>query len=169
MRRTITALLILIASGAIGGVNVWTTSGPGLAYVSRLIADPANPDILFAQTAAGIYRTTDGGATWSPVNSGLPNTGITAFMVAGLDAVTLYAAINGEVWSSADLGQHWMRSGEIEDAYVSDLNYDHGGTLYADASLQHPPFGTNLYTSSDAGTTWTAVLSDVNRWAISQD
>ncbi|MBI3952180.1 MAG: hypothetical protein HY314_17160 [Acidobacteria bacterium] len=41
--------------------------------VKNLVIDPANADIAYAATEVnGIYKTTDGGTHWLPVNQGLP-------------------------------------------------------------------------------------------------
>jgi hypothetical protein len=55
------------------------TSGLPAGGVSNLIADPSNPNRLYAGVpaasgagaAAGVYRSDDGGVTWTHVNSGL--------------------------------------------------------------------------------------------------
>lgn len=55
------------------------TSGLPAGGVSNLIADPSNPNRLYAGVpagsgagaAAGVYRSDNGGVTWTPVNSGL--------------------------------------------------------------------------------------------------
>ena len=55
----------------LAGTNVWTASGPAGAFVRNVSTDPTDRDVAFVQTPAGIYRTTDGGAKWQPVNDGL--------------------------------------------------------------------------------------------------
>ena len=36
-----------------------------------LTADPRHPDILYAGTQLGVYKTIDGGRSWRPSNRGL--------------------------------------------------------------------------------------------------
>ena len=39
---------------------------------AAIVQDPANPDRIFvAISAAGAFRTEDGGRTWKPINAGL--------------------------------------------------------------------------------------------------
>ena len=69
--------LVRIAKSVDGGVN-WTRADQnGLpdVPVARLILDPrdATHNTLFAATWVGVFRTTDGGATWSQYGVGLPN------------------------------------------------------------------------------------------------
>jgi photosystem II stability/assembly factor-like uncharacterized protein len=49
----------------------WHPGAGGLA-VHTILLDPKNPDRIFiAISAAGVFRTDDGGKTWLPVNQGL--------------------------------------------------------------------------------------------------
>jgi hypothetical protein len=42
--------------------------------VAALVIDAANPQVLYAGTSGyGVFRSTDGGAHWSPFNDGLTN------------------------------------------------------------------------------------------------
>jgi photosystem II stability/assembly factor-like uncharacterized protein len=54
----------------------WTRSEIGLgltvAGIQALVVDPANPTTLYAGTnLAGVFRSLDGGSTWTPMNDGL--------------------------------------------------------------------------------------------------
>jgi photosystem II stability/assembly factor-like uncharacterized protein len=54
----------------------WQPGAGGLCLHTILI-DPGNPDRLFvAISAAGAFRTDDGGASWRPINKGLKSQGI---------------------------------------------------------------------------------------------
>lgn len=57
------------------GGNHWTYTGLQWSETEnkmafKLIIHPTNPEILMVPTSEGIYRTTNGGATWSNSNSG---------------------------------------------------------------------------------------------------
>lgn len=57
-----------------GGIS-WNTTGLNFTLtdqelISRLIIDPVNPMILLATTSNGIWRTSDGGITWSNQQTG---------------------------------------------------------------------------------------------------
>ena len=55
--------------------NVWTSHGPGVLYVYALAIDPITPGTLYAATmpaaADTVFKSTDGGGTWSAANTGL--------------------------------------------------------------------------------------------------
>ena len=66
--------------------TTWTNrSGPSAGdpasllavHFSALVADRANPSHLFAGADIGVWRSTDGGANWSPYAEGLPEAGVT--------------------------------------------------------------------------------------------
>lgn len=60
---------------------------------------------MFAATNAGVFLSTDAGATWNPINTGLPNLSVQCLLVDGSD---LYAGMNpGGVFISTDLGNSW--------------------------------------------------------------
>ena len=68
---------------------------PFLADVGAFAVDPQEPDTLYAGGYAGVSKSTDGGASWKVMNSGLgPFTGtrtIGALMVDPYDSNIVYA------------------------------------------------------------------------------
>ena len=72
-------LTAFVASGAIAGVNRWTTNGPeGPPAVSRLITDPSNGAVIYAGTSGGVFKSEDGADSWRGVNEGLTDRSISA-------------------------------------------------------------------------------------------
>lgn len=50
--------------------GTWSSLGP-ISFKSNTVAvSPSNPDLVFATAANGIFRSTDAGESWSPVNMG---------------------------------------------------------------------------------------------------
>jgi len=69
--------------------------------------EPDNPTTLYAGGTT-LYKSTDGGTTWSPASSGLP-TG-SAMSIALLPATpdTVYAGLStGGIWKSVNGGSTW--------------------------------------------------------------
>lgn len=58
----------------LSGTPTWTTSGAGIpdVPVNAFVVDPVIPANLYAGTDVGVYRSTDGGASWSPFTTGMP-------------------------------------------------------------------------------------------------
>lgn len=57
-----------------GAPPTWTQAGSGIpdVPVNGFTIDPKNPNQLFAGTDVGVYRSSNGGATWHPFGTGLP-------------------------------------------------------------------------------------------------
>lgn len=56
----------------VNGGEGWAEAGPPDS-ISTLAISPSNPAILYAATfTLGVFRTTNGGGTWTPAGSGLP-------------------------------------------------------------------------------------------------
>jgi hypothetical protein len=106
--------------------QVWSTLGPvnilngnNATGVSGTCSDAlymgGNPNtIMMAAThnnsAPGIKITTDGGATWSIHNSGLPDTHITALATDVAAANSYFAASGNGVYHTADNATTWQTS-----------------------------------------------------------
>ena len=70
------------------GGETWTLQGSPTftgACFFRMAVDPTDPDIAYGATNIGLYRTTNGGASWTQLTNGLP--GITATVLACTDIV----------------------------------------------------------------------------------
>ena len=114
--------------------------------VNDIALDPMNPDTLYAaayqrrRTAfgfngggpgSGIYRTTDGGATWKKLTEGLPKTDLGRI---GLDVYrrnpnVVYALVESEdsgLYRSDDKGEHWTRMSNTNPRpmYFSQVRID---------------------------------------------
>lgn len=105
-----------LAAVASAGVNRWTTHGPSGADVVAIAVDPSNPAIVYAGVSShgGVFKTTNGGESWNPINIGFPDPVPTVYDLA-VDASspsTLYAATilgvfkstNGESWIAISTG-----------------------------------------------------------------
>jgi len=103
-----------------GGHN-WLEVGEGLpkddndtVNAQSLAIDPTNANVIYvgtgwrASNGNGVYKSTDGGETWSPANRGMIDYGITALAVHPSDSQVVYAGgANGELFKSTDAGENW--------------------------------------------------------------
>mgnify|MGYP003516207419 FL=1 len=69
--RTAVAILALVPVGAWAAAGYWSSNGPygGLTY--DLVIDPATPSNLYASSRGGVFRSTDGAASWTRAQSGI--------------------------------------------------------------------------------------------------
>ena len=104
-------LAALLASGASlaeAGINVWTSNGPEGGVITALAIDPVTPTTLYAAsgtyyaaaTGRGVFKSTDGGGSWTRINSGLPPF-LLNFDALAIDPVTPSTLYAGLWWRSA--------------------------------------------------------------------
>lgn len=78
------------------------------AKIQVLAAHPTNNQILFAGTTNALYRSTDGGANWSAVTSGLSDPDVRALTFDPTDSNIAYLGTWGAgVFKSTDGGLSW--------------------------------------------------------------
>lgn len=122
----------MYAAGVAGGVWKTTNGGASWTPISDLIANlgvcalamaPDNPNIIYAGTGEsfagaigltgnGVFKTTDGGATWTHLAFTAKNSNFTLvnkIVVSPNNSQTVYAATNSGVWRSLDGGTSWSR------------------------------------------------------------
>ncbi|MCX6097436.1 MAG: stalk domain-containing protein [Caldiserica bacterium] len=160
---TLVLCLVLSLSSVLVGVpaargadtGVWTQLPLYGGGVFSLVINPATPTTLYAGTySGGVFRSTDSGATWTAVNTGLTSQDIRSLAINPATPTTLYAGIwGGGVFRSTDSGTIWtaLNTGLTHHVVWSlAINPLTPTTLYS---------GTydGVFRSTDSGTTWTAV------------
>lgn len=149
--------------------------------VTAIAADPSNPSILYAgtgdsynyETGGGIWKTTDGGNTWSRLSSTIPSGNSPAISQAFAyiqrilvtNTGTIFVATRYGVTKSADGGTTWNyvlapnqfigASGVVGNYFydlVTDLEIGTDGILYASFNP------SRVFRSNDAtGAAWTEI------------
>ena len=154
--RSVFALVIAVL--VLRAVPAYASNG---VDVHALAIDPLTPTTLYAGTFGGVFKSTDGGATWNV--SGLVNGYISALAIDPLTPTTLYAGTSeaigsqGGVYKSTDGGATWTAIG-LAGLSVYSLAIDPltPATLYA---------GTDgaVYRSLGGGAQWNATSGLIGR------
>ena len=86
----------------------WAPVGTGLlpVWTSEILIDPSAPSTLYAATDAGIFRSRDGGVSWSELNT-LPTPFRPPLLVDASTPTTLYTVDNRGIVRSSDGGETW--------------------------------------------------------------
>ena len=148
--------------------------GAGGMCLHTIILDPSDPKRIFiAISAAGAFRTDDGGDTWKPINHGLHSqyipdptaeVGHCVHHVAMHKArpKTLFMQKHWDVMRSDDAGDNWREiSGNLptDFGFVVDIHAHEPETVYVvpikSDSEHYPPDGKlRVYRSRTGGNEW---------------
>ena len=83
-------------------------TGLPTTHVEFLQIAPKDPLILFAAAGGvGLSRTIDGGANWTPANTGLASTAFTALAVDPTNPLNVYVGTTTGADKSTDGGASW--------------------------------------------------------------
>lgn len=148
-----------------------TADNPKFNNISRMLVDPQNPDIVLASTTAGryklgvsntsnIFKSTDGGQTWTEVYNETSISGGRVKKVLQLVETpgnfnVLYAAVDEKgVLKSTDAGDNWfLASSGISSAtgrFELAVSPSNPAKIYA--AMEGSP--TQLYVTGDAAQSW---------------
>jgi photosystem II stability/assembly factor-like uncharacterized protein len=156
MRRLIAALCFLLPIACAAAVNEFSTTGPYGGWTT-LAADPASSGRVIAARGDAVYRTVDGGATWSAA-TGLGGADAVAFDPA--DGTRVHAAWGGSLYASTDAGATWSRRSTLPVhvfPYTASMSTVSRLAVSPHASTDlYVTDGTLSYTA-DAGATFTAI------------
>ncbi|WP_430815691.1 T9SS type A sorting domain-containing protein [Carboxylicivirga sp. RSCT41] len=150
----------------------WKQRGPGNVggRTRGLIVDPddASGNTWFTgPVGGGVWKTTDGGLSWSALTMDWPNLSVASLVMADSNHDVLYAgtgegfgnldAIKGNgIFKSIDRGQSWTHMASTKDdanfTYVSRLAIDP-----ANEDIVMAATNTGIYRSINGGTSWTNV------------
>ncbi len=78
----------------------WTASGTGIPDVptNAFVVDPANSNTLYAGTDIGVFRSTDGGASWQPFSDNLPRVAVFGMELQPTNRVLRIATHGRGIW-----------------------------------------------------------------------
>ena len=149
------------------GAATWRTAGSlpaGSTGFQALQVDPQNPDRVYAGTAAGIFKSVDGGKTWTRSEAGLPRPADTplpvlSFAIAPSRPDSVYAGtVDWGVARSRSAGEHWQIGPEqgLNAAGGPLLEFPRPDTVYL-------VFGPRSFRSTDGGHTWQPFAREITQ------
>lgn len=168
------------AAAWMGGVNpvVYDPSNTQTVYIGTFISFTGNATVgPFPTIANGVFRSTDGGATWVHRSNGLPTSfgpgtsqgDVLAMAINPANPQILYAAvvnlystpINGRVYKTTDGGANWFETstgiaGQDVRALLIDPNDPTGETIYAGTGGDGANPG-GVYRSTNGGASWNSL------------
>lgn len=162
----------------------WTTPTnnflPTTIPATSILRDPATGNLFVAMwgnatagTQGGVYKSIDGAANWTPMNTGLGNSpNFHAYQLKMDNSGNLYCLISGYlfggvwtpggIWKSTNGGTSWNSLTATGDGaggplyYLQGFDIDSSGTtIYAASMKWGSPTQKGMYLSTNGGTSWT--------------
>ena len=158
----------------IAGTGIYRSTNAGATWahmglidtgtIGRILVHPTNPDVVYVAASGhewtsnadrGVYKTGDGGKTWTKVFFRSPKTGAIDLVMDPSDPNTLYAAMcqrvrrlwsdprvepgdnEGGVWKTTDAGKTWtaindgLPAAEFRGRIGVDISRSKPNTIYA--------------------------------------
>ncbi|MBL8764453.1 MAG: hypothetical protein JNM07_09315 [Phycisphaerae bacterium] len=190
---TIAGWILGLGAAAAAPAQVWTELGPSpvaggptvyTGRISALLAHPTNANLYYAAGAdGGVWRSSDGGASWSPLTDHMPTLSMGCLAMDPADPGVIYAG-TGEanfanhsryglgVYKTTDGGDTWTQLAEsvfagrcISSIVINPLSTSvlyagvtRAGGFPAPAAAKGHPLANGargVFKSVDGGVTWT--------------
>ena len=129
----------------------WCWPWPQSPGFSAFAINSRNPQIVYAASGSGVFKSTDGGASWRAASAGLTEQYVFDLAIDQHRPATLYAATESGVFKSANGGGSWHKTSMPDVDTVSlALHPRNSQVIYAGTD-------DDVYKSGDAGASWQKV------------
>ncbi|MFZ0033275.1 MAG: hypothetical protein WAK84_15540 [Candidatus Cybelea sp.] len=178
---------------SIDGGKSWTHLGlSDTKQIAAIVVDPNDPNVVYvaalghpyaANPERGVFKTTDGGKTWSKVLYKNSDTGAISLAMEPGNPNVLYAALwqtrrppwnvyppsngpGGGLYKSIDAGATWtqLTNGLPQHVGHIGLSISAAAPHRIYAIVDGDPKQGGIYRSDDAGATWTHTDGDTRIW-----
>jgi len=150
------------------GASIFQTSTGG-ARIARVVINPSNTNTLLVASDFGLYRSTDAGANFSLVQTGVatdvvidPTTPATAYAAIG----NIFGAAANGVYKSTDSGATWARAGNFPTFPASNVGRinlaiaaSSSTTVYAGVQDTNTFGLLDVFKTTNGGTSWSGLGS----------
>jgi photosystem II stability/assembly factor-like uncharacterized protein len=157
---------------SVDGGATWNTTGLswtiGSIYrvIRRMVINPVDPQILYVASSGGIFKTADGGVSWTLVKSG----NFYDIELKPNDPTIVYAATGNEIFHSFNSGATWTSAPNSGTTWTGATTFANSGRINIEvtpaapnvvhALSSHTNSGLNgLWSSTDSGQTYTQYLA----------
>jgi photosystem II stability/assembly factor-like uncharacterized protein len=147
----------------------WESRSEGLSgHVQLFSFHPTQHNRLFVLTQNpqlednGLYKTEDGGLSWSRIDTGLPAAEMMSLSIDPSDPDVMYIGTwDFGIYKSTDGGSEWINSnGNIDFSSVVDIAVDPSNSDVIYLAGCDDLSGRGLYQSVDGGVTWVRLPGD---------
>ncbi len=160
-----------------GGIGLWEELGPGNVggRTRAILINPVAPNVMYAAgVGGGVFKTINAGLSWSPTSDDLLNIAVCSMIMDPTDPNTIYAGtgegfFNGDgirglgIFKTTDGGANWTQlAGTVEPAvpFGAFFRCNKLAVSPNDSDRIYAATRTAVWTSPDAGATWTALFDN---------
>ena len=156
------------------GMQSWTPISPDLANghranlgtITTVDVSKSDPNVIYCGTDdANVWVTTNGGANWAKINSGLPYRWVTRVAIHPDSANVCYVTLSGykvdstgsHIFRTSNYGSSWISiRGNLPDAPINDVVIDpaNTNTLYIGTDI-------NVMVTINLGATWNILSTGI--------
>jgi len=149
------------------GGNTWSNLSSNLPTigVSSILVHPTDPNIIYIGSGdrdagsaipLGVFKSTDGGSTWTQINSTMGNVTVGAMLMLPSDPNTIIAATSGGIYKTTNGGTTWSQKAA---GNFKDLQFKPGdpSVVYAVKILTPSEF----HRSTNTGDSWSQITSGI--------
>ena len=147
------------------GADHWTKTNNGLVPddaklasmalgVNRLLIDPTAPDVVYAGTTQGVFKTLNKGETWARLAADLGELYVSSLVLEPGNGQHLYMGTSQGIFQSRDGGDTWNATNHgLANLNIRAIVMDPRDprVLYVGTN------GSGLFRSEDGGESWTHV------------
>jgi cysteine-rich repeat protein len=137
----------------------WAASGV-MGTTRQFSVDLLNPATVYAATTAGVFKSVNGGESWSSAGGGLPSSSIFDVAADTTSSGVVYCGpLSNRVYKSANGGQSWALAatglpvGSTAVALYVTIPIGTGSAIYAGTD------SNGVYRSIDGGASWQRVIT----------
>lgn len=143
------------------GPDYWeaTTSwNPGVGRITGIAIDPIdNNTMIIGANTGGVWKTTDGGSSWVPLNDFFSNLYVYSVTIDPNDPDTYYfGSYSGLIFKSDDAGATWNLLAEISNSLINKIVVHPTDPDILFACSQN----AGIYRSVNGGLNWGIVATD---------
>lgn len=136
------------SSNITSGSPTWTTLSGTSGSINDIAVDPYDEDRVVVVTSFGnVYESTDGGSSWTNINSGLPSAPMKTAVLDRSADQGIYVAIDGAVYYQNNATPGWeLFSNNLPKMDITelDLYYD---AVASDSRIRIGTYGRGLWES----------------------
>ena len=130
----------------------YSTTGATITHV--LLSSSSDGELLYGTSSGNIFKSIDGGSSWSPTRQGLEADGVLSLVADLDDPSTVYAGTGTGILRSSDFGTSWQ---PLSSSLASVPVAVSLGSSVTGPSLFAYGQGIGLQLSADGGQSWVAI------------